>query len=298
VAKRFKPLEPGEPIGVVALSGPVDRDRLSAGLDVLRAWGHPLIPAPNLDARSAYLAGGDEQRLAGLEHVVERGARVVLAARGGYGVTRLLPHLELGELVRRGLMLIGYSDITALMNGLVAAGSGPQVHGPMAAAGLVRDRNGRRLRALLEGELVDMELFRVRPSQVVRGGRVRGRAVGGNLAMLEATVGTPFEARFAGGLLFLEEVGEARYRLDRMLTHLRTSGRLRGVKALICGSLHDCRPVHGRSAWWRELVTEVLGPGVPVVVDLPFGHGARNLAFPLGAELELDTDRGTIRWRG
>jgi muramoyltetrapeptide carboxypeptidase len=257
-----------------------------------------VIPAPNLEARSAYLAGEDDERLGGLVHVLDRGARVVLAARGGYGVTRLLPRLELGELVRRDLVLIGYSDLTAMMNGLIAAGAGPQIHGPMVAAGLVRERNGSRLRAVLDGELAGQTLFRVRPAQVVHGGRARGRAVGGNLATLEATLATPCEAPFSGGLLFLEEVGEPRYRIDRMLTHLRASGRLRGVKALICGSLRDCRPARGRSQWWRELVADAVGPEVPLVVDLPFGHGARNLAFPLGAELELDTDRGTIRWRG
>jgi muramoyltetrapeptide carboxypeptidase len=194
-------------------------------------------------------------------------------------------------------MLVGYSDLTALMNGLLSAGAGPQVHGPMAAAGVHRSRNELRLRAVMGARLVGKTLFRFGSNQVVRKGTARGRAVGGNLAMLEATLATPYEAPFENGLLFLEEVGEPLYRLDRMLTHLRSSGRLRGVKALICGSLRGCRPARRRSERWRELVSEAAAPEVPVVVDLPFGHGARNLAFPLGSELELDTDRGTIRWR-
>ena len=138
--------------------------------------------------------------------------------------------------------MVGFSDLTALLNGLVAAGGGPQIHGPMAASGLDREPNADRLRALLTGGLVGETLFRFEPDQVVRQGRARGRSIGGNLSMLEAALGTPYEAPFEDSLLFLEEVGEPLYRLDRMLTHLRGSARLRGVKALICGSLRGCRP--------------------------------------------------------
>ncbi len=296
-SSTFRPLEPGEPIGVVGLSGPVDGHLLGAGLEVLRSWGHPVIPAPNLAARSGYLAGDDEDRLQGLRYVIDRGARILVAARGGYGVTRLLPDLDLGGLVRRDVVVVGYSDLTALMNGLVAAEGSLHIHGPMAASGLDRRPNADRLRAVLTGRLVGETLFRFKPKQVVREGCARGRSIGGNLAMLEAALGTPYEAPFEDSLLFLEEVGEPLYRLDRMLTHLRGSARLRGVKALICGSLRGCRPAREAADRWRELVAEAVGESVPVVVDLPFGHGARNLAFPIGAEVELDTDGGTIRWR-
>ena len=297
MASSFKPLESGEPIGVVALSGPVDAQSLAAGLEVIRSWGHPVILAPNLAEQAGYLAGDDSQRLRALEAVLDHGARVLIAARGGYGVTRLLPELDLGDFARRDVMVVGYSDLTALMNGLIAAGGGPQIHGPMVASGLSRRRNSESLRLLLSGELAGKTIFRFGPEHVVRGGRVRGRSVGGNLAMLEAGLGTPYEAPFAGSLLFVEEVGEPLYRVDRMLTHLRGSARLRGVKALICGSLRGCRPAKDVASRWRELVVEAVGEEIPVVLGLPFGHGALNLSFPIGVQLELDTDAGTIRWR-
>ena len=97
-------------------------------------------------------------------------------------------------------------------------------------------------------------------------------------------------------MLFLEEVGEPLYRLDRLLTQLRCSGRLRNVKALIGGSLRGCRPVAEREGRWRELLLEAAPEGVPVVAGLPFGHAARNMAFPLGVPVEVDTGGGYVRW--
>jgi len=296
MASRFVPLSPGEPIGVVALSGPVDRDRLEAGLRVLRSWGHPVVLAPNLDARTGYLAGSDEARLDGLEAVVAGGARLLIAARGGYGVTRLLSRLPLGVLVAAGVRVVGYSDASALLNALAAAGGATQVHGPMVAAGLARPENATRLRRLLEGELVGQPLFRFGPGRVVRPGRASGPAIGGTLSMLAALIGTPCEPRWEGSVLFIEEVDEPLYRLDRLLTQLRASARLRDVKALICGSLRGCGPAAERDRSWREMVSEAAPPEVPVVVGLPFGHSARNLAFPIGAPVEVDTGAGAIRW--
>ncbi len=98
-------------------------------------------------------------------------------------------------------------------------------------------------------------------------------------------------------MLFLEEVGEPLYRLDRLLTQFRSSARLRGVKALICGSLRACGRVAERAERWRSMVAEAAPPEAPVVVDLPFGHAARNLAFPIGGTVEVDTGAGVIRWR-
>lgn len=296
VSSIWKPLEPDEPIGVIALSGPVDPVKLEAGLTVLRGWGHPVIEAANLRAEEAYLAGSDAERLAGLDEVVAAGARWLIAARGGFGSTRLLPSLSLERLRDRGVSLIGYSDLTAFLNPLAQNGGAVQVHGPMAAAGLTRPDNARRLHALLKGEFAGATLFRFSESAVARPGRAAGPALGGNLTLVASLLGTPWEPDFDGCVLFLEEVGEPLYRLDRLLTHLRCSGRLRNVKALIGGSLRGCGPVSDRACRWRQMLEETAPPEAPVVVGLPFGHGATNLAFPIGATVELDTDRRRITW--
>jgi muramoyltetrapeptide carboxypeptidase len=295
--RPFVPLAPGEPIGVVALSGPVESpDALAEGLRTLEGWGHRLVLAPNIRSRDHYLAGDDDARLEGLEWVLGQGARVVMAVRGGYGVTRILPALPLHRLAARGTCFVGFSDATALLNAMVAAGAAPQVHGPMVAAGLSRRPNGERLRSILEGQLTGAVLFRFTQRRVIRGGSCEGRAVGGNLSLLESLIGTPFEPDLEGAVLFLEDVGEPLYRLDRMLTHLRSSARLRDVKALICGSLRGCGPVRERTETWRRLVAEAAPADAAVVVDLPFGHSARNLAFPVGATVEVNTDAGLVSW--
>ncbi len=280
----------------MALSGPVEPRRLARGLEALAATGHPLEPAPNLHHRKGYLAGDDTGRLEGLLHVLDRGARVVLAARGGFGVSRLLDRLPWDRLVREGVTFVGFSDLTALAAPLLARGGAVQVHGPMVGVGVERTENLRRLLAVLRGELRGRPLFRFGRRAVVRPGRARGPAVGGNLTVLCSLLGTPWEPPWDGAVLFLEEVGEPLYRLDRLLTQLRCSGRLRNVKALIGGSLRGCRPVAEREGRWRELLLEAAPEGVPVVAGLPFGHAARNMAFPLGVPVEVDTGGGYVRW--
>jgi muramoyltetrapeptide carboxypeptidase len=121
--------------------------------------------------------------------------------------------------------------------------------------------------------------------------------LGGNLSVLISLIGTPWEPDFDGCILFLEEVNEPLYRLDRLLTHLRSSGRLRNVKALIGGSLRGCRPASERPDVWRRLLLEAAPECAPVVVDLPFGHAKANLAFPIGATVEIDTKALQIVWK-
>ena len=206
----WTPLQPEEPIGVVALSGPVDFEKLDAGLEVLRGWGHPVIEASNLHSVAHYLAGADEERLAGFAEVVASGARVIIAARGGYGAARLLDRIDWQDLAKRRVCVVGFSDLTAILNPLGGSGV-PQIHGPMVAAGLSSRRNAERLHSILVGDLEGESLFRIPEGGVVRPGRVRGRALGGNLSVLDTLIGTPWEPEFDGSALFLEEVNEPLY---------------------------------------------------------------------------------------
>jgi muramoyltetrapeptide carboxypeptidase len=293
---RFQPLGPNEPVGVIALSGPVDGDRLGAGLEVLGSWGRPLELASNLGCVSGYLAGSDDERLAGLLEMLDRGVTTLIAARGGYGVTRLLPRLPWRRLIDEGVRLVGFSDLTAVLDPLVAAGGATQIHGPMVAAGLEDPDSAERLLAVLEGRLLGGALFTFAPEQVVREGAVAGPSRGGTLSMLASLSGTPWQPRLDGTVVFLEEVGEPMYRLDRMLTHLRCSATFRGVKALMSGSLWCCEQGGAGTDGWRKLLAEA-APEAVIVTDLPFGHGPVNLAFPLGATVEVDTRAGVIGWR-
>ncbi len=171
----WRPLERGEPIGVVALSGPVDPTRLADGLKVLRSWGHPVELASNLNDRESYLAGSDEARLGGLIELLDRGVRTLIAARGGFGVTRLMERLPWERLASEHVRFVGFSDLTAVLEPL--ARSVVQIHGPMVAAGLHRRANANRLLDLLQGRLVGECLFEVPEESVLRQARrVQGQA--------------------------------------------------------------------------------------------------------------------------
>jgi len=290
----WRSLDRNEPLGVVALSGPVDPARLDDGLRTLRSWGNPVFPASNLRDRETYLAGTDDDRLGGLVELLDRGVRTLIAARGGFGSTRLLDRLPWDRLVADEVRFVGFSDLTAILNPL--ASSVVQIHGPMAAAGLGREANAARLREVLDGRLVGRTLFPIPGDCVLRHGAAEGIALGGNLSLLSALMGTRWEPDLSGSILFVEEVSEPPYRLDRLLTHLRGSASFAGVKALIGGSLHACRPRLECRSRWCELLLESVPDSVPVIVGMPFGHGARNLAFPIGASVRIDTRRGALSW--
>jgi muramoyltetrapeptide carboxypeptidase len=250
--------------------------------------------APNLTAREGYLAGHDEVRLDGLNRVLDSGVRDIVSARGGYGITRLLDRLPWDRLTADGVRFVGFSDLTALLNPL--ATEVPQIHGPMAAAGMTRRSNSERLLDVLRGGLTGEVLFRFPEKSVLRHGSVSGRSAGGNLSLLSSLMGTRWEPDLTDRVLFLEEVSEPPYRLDRLLTHLRGSASFPRVKALICGTLHACRPRDECVRRWSEMVLEATANHVPVVIGLPFGHGASNLAFPIGVEVTVDTARGEVSW--
>jgi muramoyltetrapeptide carboxypeptidase len=292
------PVRAGARVGVFALSGPPDKPALGAGIHWLEAAGFEVRRAANLDDRDAYLAGGDEARVAGLVGLLDDGVDVLLAARGGYGALRALPLLPWQRLREWGGWLVGFSDVTALHGAAARHGLAASLHGPVTTTLARHEPSALRLVALLRGE-APRRLFRVPASRVVRPGIARGVSVGGNLAVLTSLAGTPFAPDLGGAVLFLEDIGEPGYRLDRLLTQLRLSSRLDSVKALITGGLTRC--ARGEQGWrerWRRLVAEAAPPGAVVVEGLPFGHGRANLSFPLGVEVTVDTRRGEILWEG
>ncbi len=292
------PVAAGARVGVMTLAGPVDPDRVSEGLALLRESGFSVVQAPNLHRRTGYLAGGDGERLAGLEALLDAGVDVLIAARGGYGTTRLLPDLPWERLEAWGGWVVGFSDVTALHAALSPRFPVATLHGPMVTTlGRDPESTGRLLRYLRGA--TPSELFDLAGTVVLRGGVAAGPAVGGNLSVLAALEGTPYRPSYEGAVLFLEDVGEPGYRLDRLLTQLRQTSALAGVRAVLAGELHRCgRDEPGFEARWHELLLEAAPAGAVVVAGLSFGHGTVNVPFPLGGGVEVDTRRGVVRWEG
>jgi muramoyltetrapeptide carboxypeptidase len=287
----------GDTVGVVAPSGAVDEERLRAGVRVLESWGLGAVLGNAVLERHAYLAGADERRHADLRRMIDDPAiRAIFCARGGYGSQRLLPFLDLSPLRDRAKPIVGYSDATALLVAAVDAGV-VAVHGPMVATDLARGLSERSLTALRRLLMDETFLWEAEVPQTVRRGRARGRLVGGCLSVVAASLGTPWAPDTRGAILFLEDVHERPYRLDRLLTQLRLAGKLSGLAGLVFGTMAGCPTVDGIAP--LDVVRACcVDLGCPIGFGLPSGHGGgpggENLALPLGVEVELDTERGRI----
>jgi muramoyltetrapeptide carboxypeptidase len=266
--------------------------RFEAGLTLLRTR-YRVSLAPDLHARHGYLAGSDAARLAALtDALTDPSVHAIVAARGGYGATRLLGALDPALVKRAARWLVGFSDVTALHALWWRAGV-CSVHGPMVCslvdasdavhAAWFDVLEGRGPHAL-EG------LTRVVP------GVARGPLVGGNLAVLCALVGTPHMPSLRGAVLLLEDVTERPYRLDRMLTQLRDSGALDGLAGVVLGQFTQCDAgPDGVTA--RDVLVERLAPlGQPMLEGAAVGHVPDNTPVLLGAEVTLDADRGRLSW--
>lgn len=288
-------LEPGATIQIVAPSGPVPREAFLAGLAVLGAR-YDVRHDEGIFARAGYLAGDDDRRLAELTRALsEPDVRAVVMARGGYGLLRLLPFVDLAALAAHPRVLVGFSDGTALLAAAARAGV-VSVHGPVVTQiGNLSTEDQRALFERIEtpgpGPLLS-ELEEIIP------GRVQGRLLGGNLEVFSRLLGTPYLPDVAGAILFFEDLGERPYRLDRLVTHLDLAGLFSAVSAVVLGDFSGCRepePTRPESPTADQVLIERLGRlPIPVVRGGAFGHGTRNRALPYGALCELDTRSGTL----
>lgn len=296
-------LRPGDGVRVVSPSGPADPERVEAGMAVLRGWGlHPTLGAHALEL-DGYLAGSDEARAGDLmDAFTDPATRAVLCTRGGYGSTRVLDLLDFRAIARDPKLLVGSSDTTALLLALRQRTGVPVVHGPpVVALGDERRAEGtaslRRLLFADTAAIVELRPDVGEPTAALReGGRAEGVLMGGNLALLAAACGTPDALDPAAPvILLLEDTAEAPYRIDRMLGQLRRSDALARVAGVAIGQFTDC---HGRPGEPDAVATlaACLGAlGVPLLGGLPVGHGADQLAVPLGGPAELDAEHGVLR---
>jgi muramoyltetrapeptide carboxypeptidase len=272
-------------------------ERLDAGLAVLSSWG--LHPVEGAHARAAHghLAGSDEQRIADLNRAFRDPAvRAVWAARGGYGLTRIVDRLDWPALAADPKLLIGFSDVSALLLAAWQRIGLVSLHGQVVARlHLLAEQARERLRRGVLGQPAALR-EPVAGTVAHTTGRVSGRLVGGNLAVLAALAGTPDRLRASGCIVMLEEVDEPPYRVDRLLTQLRASGALDGVVGIVVGAPVRCEPAAGaRSATFDEVVAERLGDlGVPVLTNLPVGHVDDQLALVYGTQAALDMTSGTL----
>ncbi|HEX4943150.1 MAG TPA: LD-carboxypeptidase [Usitatibacteraceae bacterium] len=302
-----RPRPPADPatIGVFSLSGNVDPARLDEGIARLEAAGHRVITAEQARHQWRYFAGTDEQRVEGFHRLLDDPAiDVMLAARGGYGITRILPAIDWARVGASGKVFAGFSDFTAFNCAALARAGLATLHGPMVAIdfgdGDPDEFMLRHFRSTLWGR-EDSETVACDTGCPPRA--IRGRLWGGNLSMLAHLVGTPYLPAIEGGLLYVEEIAEEPYAIERLFLQLHHAGILARQAAILLGDFPDCVPANpARYPYAMEEVIETLRAiaPCPVLAGLPFGHVARKLTLPFGmpALLSLDTDRYTLAWPG
>lgn len=286
-------LRAGDTLALVAPAGPVPAELLEKAVPVLRGWGVEVRVGPCVRAEPGtprYLSAPDAARAAEFtEAWLDPGVRCVMAARGGYGVQRMLDLVDWAALRTAGpKVLAGSSDATALHRAVDVHLGLSSLFSPLPATTLFDDFAVEHLRR---------SLFEPERNLVLRGGtalvpgRASGVLTGGNLSLLAAGLGTPEQGSARDAVVLLEDVTEHVYRLDRMLTQLLRAGWFAGVRGIVLGSWTAC----GDPARVRELMLDRLGPlGVPVLAEFGFGHVPSSPTVPLGVPVTLDADLGTL----
>lgn len=282
-------LRAGDTVGVIAPAGPITAEALAVGLAALEGRGYRPVHLPGILDRDLYFAGSVERRLDELHRMfADPEVKGIVCFRGGYGTNYLLPHLDLDLIGSHPKFFCGCSDVTTLLTYFCDRAGLVVFHGPM----LQRDA---------QPEGVDEESWRTATSgepyvhdfgkdvQVLVPGHAEGMLYGGCLSLLCASLGTPYEIETRGTILFIEDVAEPAFRIDRMLMQLKLAGKLDRVRGIIFGEMLDCaRGAQGYTL--QDVVLRVFGNlGIPVVYGLPSGHVTRrNITIPLGVAAQLD----------
>ncbi len=305
-------LMPGSTIAFVAPAGPVDSTRVERARHRLEDLGYRVLVADQVWRRRGYLAGSDQDRAAALMAALQDDqVAAIFPVRGGYGTMRVLDQIDFGLLRDRPKIITGFSDITALhlaiqkQTGLVTFHSPNPMDGLGLAAGLDPVSSQAFWRAIRWEEYVGKDATaahagyvcpvgdHVQEIEVLVPGRGSGRLTGGNLSLICALLGTPYEIDTEGSVLLLEETGESPYRIDRYLAQLRLAGKLDALAGVVVGHITggDVDQTEPSLSVDRVLRDYLQCLPVPVIVGYPVGHAQPNVTLPLGAQVELDADR-------
>lgn len=288
--RKPAPLRRGDVIGVVAPAGAVDEASLDAGIGVLENAGFRVRLGAAVRKKFGFLAGTDAERAADVHDMFcDPGVKAIIAARGGYGSGRLLPLLDPTVFRAHAKIFIGHSDISFLLNDLVQRAGVVAFHGPLITGLHQRPDATEHLLTMLTTERIG---WHEAAQEVVQPGMAEGPLAGGCLSVIVATLGTPYALQPRGCLLFLEDVNEKPYRVDRMLTQLRQAGTLDEVAGVIFGEMSGCVAAESERVSVRDVIAQAFADApYPVAFGLPSGHGAGTLTLPLGVRARLAGER-------
>lgn len=301
-------LKRGDLIGLTAPGSFISESELQDSITNIEKLGFSVFYSSNILARHGYLAGTDEQRRDDLHLMFfKKEIKGIVCARGGYGCSRILPILDYNLIRQNPKVLIGYSDITALCSGIFNKTGLVCFHGPVAIS-TFNDFSINYFNQVLLNPSPELLLTSIGDPQKknhsivsIRSGKASGALVGGNLSIVVSLIGTPFDINFEGKIIFLEEIGEEPYRIDRMLTQMIESGKFEKAAGVALGVFEKCEPKEKNAEFdysfslMEVLLDRLYNLGIPVIYGLSFGHITNKFTLPVGINAELDVDSQTLK---
>lgn len=292
-------LQKGSRVGIACPASGVTMRELADFMTVCSIHGLEPVLGRNVSRRDGYLSAKDSDRADELKAFIDDPTiDAIVCARGGYGVMRILPALDYGAIRQANKIIMGFSDITALLIAANQLSGVVTYHGPVASSTF----DGFTTQSFKQTVIAPPLPTQFSDDRVttINNGVGKGRLTGGNLAMVIATLGTQYEIDTKGAILFLEEINEEPFRIDRMLTQLWLAGKLQTLNGIAFGNFRNCeakgQSISGPSFTLREVINErTRDLGIPVVYGMPFGHVKSKLTLPLGIEAELDAGAKTLR---
>lgn len=296
-------LRPGDTVGIIAPASNIEREALEAGCRALERMGYRPFYFDSILEQDLYFAGSAERRVNELHEMFRRDdVRAIVCARGGYGTNYLLPLLDLGLISSHPKIFAGYSDITSLLTYITDATGLVTFHAPMVAKDFAHEKgvDEQSWRNAVEGA-PQWELGAESGLSGIVDGEAECILYGGCLSLLVASLGTPYEIRTARTILFLEDLGEKPYKIDRMLMQLKLAGKMREVRGIVFGQMLDCIQHAEQGYTLQQVIARVLGDcDVPVAFGLRSGHVTeRNITLPFGvrARLRVQSSRASLHIR-
>ncbi len=290
-------LKAGDSVGLIAPSSHQTKDKqhlIKEAVTVLENWELEVHVQPSYENRHFYLAGTDQYRQRQFEQFYTNPQiKALFMTRGGYGASRWLSFLNRDVIAKHQKIVVGLSDVTSLLLYLQKVSKMVVYHGPnLAGIQFLESSEKERTRQSLQEYLFQADHYPTHSVETLQAGTATGILTGGCLSLVVASLGTFYEIETDKKILFLEDVQEEPYRIDRMLTHLRNAGKLERLKGLVFGEMVGC---HGKEGiLWEMLADFFQNDPFPVAFGLPSGHGTYSVTLPLGTLVELDTTQGTL----
>lgn len=286
-------LKPGDNIGIVATARKISEEELKPAFNKFSKWGLSVVTGKNIYATSDQYAGSDKQRASDLQDMLDDDAiKAVIIARGGYGSVRIIDNIDFSKFIKNPKWIIGYSDVTVLHSHIQQNFGIETLHATMPLNFPIDGNDNNALSSLKTALFGDMLEYKIESNALNKIGKAEGILIGGNLSLLFALAGTPSDINTSGKILFIEDLDEYLYHIDRMMIQLKRSGKLKNLAGLVVGGMSEMKDntvPFGKTAY--EIVSEAVAEyNYPVCFDFPAGHIEDNRALILGRKISFDVN--------